>query len=238
LAIIFSNDSARSGDTVVATINLGTSSNPVTNAYGIAFSLSYNFQYVKPGKASIDLSHSWLGTQNKNLIYFIHDDSANGTVDIAITRTDHKNITGYGELAKVSITMQDNLGGKTIVNRKVTLIPSDVNLISFDESQIPLFATGDSIVVTGPLASISNASKALKDIRMYPNPASQIINIDPGNQNITNIRIINTLGMVVYEQSEPNKGILQIPVSSLNSGIYTVIIDSRNGTVTRQMFKN
>jgi len=239
LSITFARDSTKAGDTVTASISLGSQSNPVSNAYGLSFSISYNFFYVKPGKATVNLSNCWLGTSGKNLIYFLRDDSANNTIDFAVTRTDHKDVSGYGPIGTVSVVMQDDLGGKTWVNRKVILKPSDVTLISADETPIPVYAMSDSTIVTGPLASISTStSGALKDIMLYPNPASQSVNIDPGNQTLTGIRIVNEIGMVVFEQLDPARGRVQIPVSTLNSGIYTVVISSKNGTVARQILKN
>ena len=239
LSITFSKDSTLAGETVSATINLGSSSNPVSNAYGLAFSIPYNSFYVHGGKASVNLSNCWLGTAGKNLIYLLKDDSANSVIDFAVTRTDHKSMSGYGEIGTVSLVMQDNLGGKTWVNRKVVLTPSEVTLISSNETPIPIYAKSDSMIVTGPLAGISNqASNVLKDIMLYPNPASQNINIDPGNQTLTGIRVVNEIGKVVFEQLDPAKGRIQIPVSTLNSGMYTVIINSKNGTVARQVLKN
>jgi len=237
LSIAFSKDSVAAGDTVTATISLGSSSIPVKNAYGLAFSIPYNFFYVKPGKATVNLSNCWLGTPGKDLIYFLHDDSANNTVDFAVTRIDHKDVSGYGELGKVSIVMQDNLGGKTWVNRKVVISPSDVKLISADETPIPLYATGDSNIVTGPLSGIYNQSLAGR-FKLYPNPASQNIFIDGGGQDISGIQIIDELGKQVYLQNVSQKGIVELPLSGLNSGIYTIIISTKNGTVARQILKD
>ena len=41
------------------------------------------------------------------------------------------------------VAMQDDLGGKTWVNRKVVIKPSDITLISADETPIPLYAVAD-----------------------------------------------------------------------------------------------
>ena len=238
LSIAFSKDSVKAGDTVIATITLGSSSIPVKNAYGLAFSIPYNFFYVKPGKASVNLNNCWLGIPGKDLIYFLRDDSANNVIDFAVTRIDHKNVlSGYGELGKVSIVMQDNLGGKTWVNRKVVLTPSDVKFISADETPIPLYATGDSTIVTGPLSGINNAMLAGR-FKLYPNPASQNIFIDAGGQEISGIQMIDELGKQVFVQTNPQKGIIEVPLSGLGSGIYTIIISTKNGTVARQVLKN
>ena len=238
LSISFSKDSLLAGDTATATITLGSYTKPITNAYGLAFSIPYNFFYVKPGKATLTPGNSWLGTAGKNLIYFIHDDAANNMIDFAVTRTDHKNISGYGELAKLNLTMQDNLGGKTYVSRKVVLTPTNVKLISFNESQIPLYATGDSMIVTGPSAGINAISNKALRVKLYPNPASQNIFIDAGSQEVSGVQLINELGKLVFEQTVSQKGIIEIPVSGLSSGIYTVIVSTKIGQIARQILKN
>ncbi len=87
-------------------------------------------------------------------------------------------------------------------------------------------------------ASIASALNPLMQVKLYPNPAQQKIYIDSGNQGITNIRLINELGMVVFEQECQGKDITEIPVSQLNPGMYTVIIGSKSGTITRQVLKN
>ena len=67
------------------------------------------------------------------------------------------------------------------------------------------------MIVTGPSAGIAGkGSNSLKDIMLYPNPASQNINIDPGNQTITDIRMVNEIGMVVFEQTAPARGLIQV----------------------------
>ena len=90
----------------------------------------------------------------------------------------------------------------------------------------------------GCTSSIASTANPLNDIKLFPNPASENINIDPGSQTITNIRVLNELGMLVFEQHSPDTGIFQIPVSQYRSGVYVIIISSRNGTVVRQVVKN
>ena len=90
----------------------------------------------------------------------------------------------------------------------------------------------------GCTSSIVNAEGSVIDIKLFPNPASEFLNLDPGNQTITNIRMVNELGMLIFEQKNPEPGILQIPISPYKSGIYMVIISSENGIVVKRFLKN
>ena len=96
----------------------------------------------------------------------------------------------------------------------------------------------DSTVYPCNQSAINGISNQLKDIKLYPNPASQIMNIDAGDQKILNIRIINTLGTVAFDLNDPGNGVIQVPVSQLKPGIYTVVVGTGNGVFTRQIVKN
>jgi len=237
LSVKFSNDTATAGETVTATLTLGTASNQVSNAYGVAFSVSYSTKYVKPGKTVTDLSKCWLGTPGKNLIYMVYNDTANGTLNIGITRIDHKNISGYGELGTLSIVMQDNVGGKTWIDRTVILNVQDVKMITATENLIPIFATSDSMRVSFNHSSGINNILPDNAIQMYPNPVSQSMTLDAGNQLIQEIRIMNVVGEQVYSNKTVALHKIEIPATQLTPGIYSIIITTKNGSLVKSFVK-
>jgi aminopeptidase YwaD len=61
------------------------------------------------------------------------------------------------------------------------------------------------------------------DIRIYPNPANDFINIEieNGKEKAKSIEIINDLGVTVINSKFKNK----IDVSSLSSGLYLIRIN-------------
>ncbi|MFK5854801.1 MAG: T9SS type A sorting domain-containing protein [Bacteroidota bacterium] len=67
-------------------------------------------------------------------------------------------------------------------------------------------------------------------IAVYPNPASTLLNVK-SNGTITNVRLINTIGQVVYS----NTTATSIDISNLDKGIYFVQIDTNNGTTTQKV---
>ena len=116
----------------------------------------------------------------------------------------------------LTYTAKDTFGNSTSATRMINVEPSGAN---------------------GCNSSITNASGNLKDIKFYPNPASDNIFIDAGGQEISEIQIVDELGKQVFSQMFHQKGIIEIPVSGLNSGIYTVIIRSANRMVVKQVLK-
>jgi len=70
-------------------------------------------------------------------------------------------------------------------------------------------------------------------ISVYPNPASDYLQIGSTGE-ITNVRIVNTIGQVVYNQ---NVGLNKVRVSTdmLPNGVYFVNIETVNGTTTQKV---
>ena len=237
LSVSFSKDSSSAGDTLSATISLGTDSNQVFDAYGLAFSVHYSAIDIKAGKLKMDFSNCWMGTPGKNLITFVYNDSTNDALRIGITRIDHKNVTGYGELGKINIVMQDNVGGKTLNHTKVYLAVSDVNAISYNESTIPLYATSDSMKFS--YYHLTGINNLLPDnsIQLYPNPVSQSMTLDAGYQLISEIRILNILGEQVYANKTAGLNKVEIPASQLPAGVYSITITTKNGSMTKSFMK-
>ena len=74
LYLSVSKDSISVKDTLLVNINLGTATNPVSNVYGLCFTIAYNPINVSKAKGIMaDFSKCWLGTPVKNLIYLIHN---------------------------------------------------------------------------------------------------------------------------------------------------------------------
>lgn len=67
-------------------------------------------------------------------------------------------------------------------------------------------------------------------IAVYPNPASTILRVK-SNGKITNVRLVNTIGQVVYSSSTNSN----IDISNFERGVYFVQVDTKNGTNTQKV---
>lgn len=68
---------------------------------------------------------------------------------------------------------------------------------------------------------LSNETFTASQIKMYPNPASSVLNISAADQVIERVSILNVLGQEVTSQ-QPNSNITSIDVASLQAGVYVV----------------
>lgn len=80
---------------------------------------------------------------------------------------------------------------------------------------------------------LSSDSFAVSNVKLYPNPTSNILNIESVG-TIQNIAIINVLGQEVMNKTA-NESLLSLDVSGLNAGVYVIktVID---GTVSSTKF--
>jgi uncharacterized repeat protein (TIGR01451 family) len=90
------------------------------------------------------------------------------------------------------------------------------------------------------VVSTFNAKDDTNQLKVFPNPANEILNINLQNNNIENCIITNALGQTVYNSAnEINTNYkIQLNISNLNSGVYFVKVRSSNGSYTAKFFKS
>lgn len=225
--IVFEKNRYSEGDTIKADIYLGSSAKPVNNAYGLAFSLVYDPGLVQQGYMVVNFSNSWLGTKGTNLISYSKNHFNKGQLDLAIVRTDHKNITGYGKIGTVSLLVAKTL---TDSNKAFSFGLSDNKLISFNETEIPVFTYSDTTQVKQKKVGIAESVKTENMLKVFPNPFSNNTNIAYSlNENETvqlavfdiNGNVVSTL---VNSQQPAGQYMIAFDASQhkLSSGIYYV----------------
>jgi len=67
-------------------------------------------------------------------------------------------------------------------------------------------------------------------IAVYPNPASTFLHVK-SNGEITNVRLVNTIGQVVYNNSTD----ANIDISNFERGVYFIQVETKNGTNTQKV---
>ena len=89
-------------------------------------------------------------------------------------------------------------------------------------------------IVTG----VEQATSKNAEITVYPNPTSGVFNIDYMNAN--NIKVINTLGILVYETKidELTPGTKSIDLENFANGIYMINVSNKNGSSVHKIILN
>lgn len=79
-------------------------------------------------------------------------------------------------------------------------------------------------------ASLSLESFTFQDLKIYPNPVNDVINIT-ATQNINKVEIYDILGKLVLETIHTN----QIKISQLTQGLYLMKIHANNEAITKKI---
>lgn len=85
--------------------------------------------------------------------------------------------------------------------------------------------------------SISNQNQKDKTIRLFPNPSSNIVNIQ-SEDKIQNISIYNLMGQLVLQKKVLSENQIQLSTSFLNNGKYILKVESTQGIETLSLSIN
>lgn len=231
-------DSVFAGETIQVPVSVGSSNQPVSDLYGLAFSVNYTNEVIEDNSVSFERSNnSWLSSQGQ-LLSINKELPSMGKLDIGITGTDQQNRSGSGTIGYVEMTVADdfNASSGTMLQLSVT----DIQAIDAQEASVPLQGTSDSAQAFDNSTSIGG-QPGLSSVRIYPNPAREIVTIDGIQKlDVDRIRILNVLGEVeetVIPAKQRSKVTLQ--TQEWAEGIYFVTISSEDGaTINKKLVVN
>jgi hypothetical protein len=81
-----------------------------------------------------------------------------------------------------------------------------------------------------------NIEQTISPIKVYPNPAGTVLNID-GITNSNNVQIMNIEGKVLISKEIQDKSTLKLDISSLNRGVYFVSSTHSRGLEKIRFYK-
>jgi len=92
--------------------------------------------------------------------------------------------------------------------------------------------------IPSSITSINENNPENPNVKLYPNPSSEIIYID--YSHIQHIQIFNTLGVLLHEEViDPiTEGMTSIHLDKFASGIYLIKISNHKGVTTHPLFVN
>ena len=83
-------------------------------------------------------------------------------------------------------------------------------------------------------SSVINTEKAT--VVFYPNPVNDVLNINTNNA-VQKVTVLNAVGSVV-ETLQPNSTAVNVNMASYTSGMYVVILQTSNETLSFKATKN
>ncbi|RMG88342.1 MAG: T9SS C-terminal target domain-containing protein [Bacteroidetes bacterium] len=207
------------GQPFEAPIVLGIPDQPVEDIYGLAFTIEFNPVLIDPASVEIAYDQSWLGSQGEDLLELDKTKADEGRVEVAISRIDQTNVSGFGQIAAF-IGIIDDIAGK---QQEITIEITGVRAIRNNEVRIPLRTPVESVEIVG---TTQNNPPNLR-LQITPNPTSGHLRISNSrNMPVEFIEIRDLTGRILQTLPEPGS---ELDLSALADGLYLlhVVVDGR-----------
>lgn len=228
------------GAVMTLPVILGNSSNPAANVYGLAFSITYNPDFVVPGSAHLTFNDSWIGTLNSDMIAVQKDFHDNGRIDIGLTRINGSNTSGFGQIGELNITIEDDIflrphHGEIRSGQDTSALFNIIDelVINNNKEEIPIIPEQTSAVVVD---TSTTATGWIPDalLQLFPNPAGERFYLSTPGCQIRQVLLYNTSGQVVSTFT-PDADHLTIPVTSIPEGVYLLKVFTDKGMGGRKV---
>lgn len=209
-------------------IILGDAERPVEDIYGLAFVIEFNPEHINPATIDVEILTSWMGVPGVNLAGVDYTDARNGRIEIAISRTDQNEVSGYGPIAMLR-GIKDDIAG---IRTEIYLRHGRRTRIDLEEEGI---GGGDfELSFTDPVTD-----PGLVDLRnslsVYPNPSSDMVRVVTSLEvPIEEIQVIGTDGRTltgVVRNSE------WISIKDLPEGIYVLRVKVGNHIIHKKVIR-
>jgi hypothetical protein len=235
---VFAKDTFYAGDTVKASLTLGSKSYSLTNAYGIAAEYPVNAVFIKDNSLAFNFDCDLLCGSSQNLNWYRMSPFGD-KLSLVSVKTDNTGKSGYGKVATLSFVAKDTTefvygpNGTTF-----SILPSVIKLIDHLGNTIDVDAESDSLHLLKAKRTatvISETAFDINDIHIYPNPAKEEVTVETGRNALKQVIIYNALGSIVQTDNvtEQNKTILN--VSSLSAGVYFICLKGENFTSQQKL---
>ena len=199
--------------------------------YGLAFTLSYPPEMVESGSFSIQPVQSWLGSPEE-IFFFTHTHAADGRIDCAMVRRDGQARSGSGAIATLQWSPVWIAGAV-----QLPLAIDNCLVMSTEERAIPVAVTNANIPLRDGIPSADSQQSLPQAPLLFPNPATDWLQIEWSEEEIASVSCWNTQGKMVMlhilNQKNPTLDMRQLP-----AGHYMLHVRTRQKTHTGWLVKH
>ncbi|HPH17607.1 MAG TPA: T9SS type A sorting domain-containing protein, partial [Haliscomenobacter sp.] len=192
-------------------IILGANNQVIKDIYGVAFSVKFDPKLIDPKALTIEVPTSWMGQPQVNLESIFKVYPNEGRIDIAITRTDQNEVSGYGVVAKMKGIIID------LVGRAETKLKTDDAILNRLDGEILPLNTEETAfnIVDAPRAV--RPEDLLSGVTVYPNPTNSQLNIASVAGSVTDVKVMALDGKTVVKTFRNSN---QLNIDDLRPGMY------------------
>lgn len=224
-------------------LSFGSATATVDSFYGIAFSISYDPRYFNPGTRFYP-TPSWMG-QPQELLWIQRNFPEQGRLDIAITRTDGRFVSGGGPIGNLLVSVRNDVfgpknGGGGIEFgadslQKTNLFFGNPQCLNAQGDAGPVKIKPAELVIRKGASVASGEPVAwAQALLLSPNPAAELVRIYSPGTALTRIEILDLSGVVRFVQSASGQT-AECALGALPPGAYFVRIYGAGGVALRKL---
>lgn len=207
-------------------IVLGSAEAPARNAYGLAFSLNYGPGIGKMARISADFSRSFFKRDKRPLLSYVRNDTVQNKLHLVISRLQRRAITGYGEIARVKLTVEDLIFIEPFL-KNLNIDPQSIVLIDRNNKPIPVAPGSEEIRIISEVEHLISNKDIDQKVTIYPTPCNDVLHVQSDQLPIQSLKIFSPDGKLIQQFSAFTQK--QIDTSRWPSGAYQLQIETGEG---------
>jgi hypothetical protein len=219
-----------SGAVVILDVSLGTPAKPVIDLKGTKFTVNIPPAWMDSASVTVDFHNdSWLAQSNPYIS--LGKVPWNGRIDAGFSKADGTGASGYGVIGTITFIIVDDAEGFKTGDGPIHIPVSlhDATVMGIDGSLYDV--EGADIELT---YNRSNGNNSTYELIVYPNPASDNINmIMQGQTDINSVRVIDPQGRAVRNYTNIGLNHFQFDVDDLPVGLYYLQVSHSHGVMTQ-----
>ena len=217
--IIYDNATVNPGDTIRASVILGSTSNPTDSIYGFSIEPIVSYVQYFGSTFEVEYKNNVIGDTATNLNIYVSDTSlSNSYLGMIFCRNDHQNISIAGDtIFRISAIMPPFM---PVGNY---MFPNPSYMITEGGCFVPVNVISDTLNIV--LTTSENLDK-YSSVKIFPNPANEEFTIETESRPFEKIKITDLFGKIVLEKSTTERKNI-VSTTYLKNGIY--IIETRTG---------
>lgn len=222
-------DNQPDGAIFQAPIIVGEAAQPVSNAYGIAFTVTFDPEVIDPSSIEIVYPVSWFGEPGINTVNIHKIYPEEGRIEMALSRIDHNNVSGHGQVAYI-IGVIDDIAG--IQESGIAL--EHILCLDKDEDLLPIQGLETHFTVVRDTGNEPPEGEGL--FRVFPNPTTgRVAVVSPQGLPLTGLKLYSIQGRELSLPASTAPGVIDL--GHLPAGVYLLGVSTGEATIYRRIIR-
>jgi hypothetical protein len=223
-------DEVNPGSNIQIPVIAGSIEQEIENIYGLAFTIQLDPELLDMSSVQLIYPTSWFGEPgvNTSSIERIYED---GRIEVAMTRIDHNNVSGFGEIMAIRVIIDDIAG---IVAVPAEIVLEDILAINYQEERSVLRPEMTQLMITSTTEEMDR-ELLRSSFRIFPNPTQGLLHFR-NQYGIGPDRVVITdaAGRLVSRLKAPG---MSIDLTPYPAGVYFLQVHLQGYIFTERIVK-